>query len=766
MESWWQYFNLHSDPFSTSPLSSNNERELFYKTTDIRQEIDTEISNFEKSLPFIRLIVGERGIGKTTVMHYIKNEAYKSHNVKPIYIDITSEKVDRDSNISTIIGSSILNTFIQEVLRDFYIHNKKIWKQYEPTFDKIIEEGGFLIGTDNCPSDPFKKIHFVHLKSITEWILTILETEKLKPLLLIDNIDKKIEYAEEFLIDATAQSLFEMFSHKSGMIYISCKQKLIDELKQNNNDAEISYLMDTITLNCLKPIEAYHLIDHRFKSVAYHDFENPFNFEAVHEIVQKQNGITRSIIAEVKDTLQKAQRKNLKRITKEAYLSRDFSTKDFNHIYNKILNDPSAKKGAEYVVKIYDFVNHNPNEFKNAIKYLIKLREEKKLYKNESKFETEFYKKKIIYSDRDENRQKIHPSIESLFVKIEDENVEVLSFYNWFVDSKIDEVELIPLEDIYEFEIVELIKWIQDKNVPNITKSKITSHQDVETKKEIQVFLNKSIEEYESLVTEDWDEIELENILSTIWQSLFYFCKAYAYYRAGCLKEDFCYNGIKDRKSDWDNIYYFIIHKKEFYVKSWKFVSKIRQIHIGVCFKNKDCPSKEELQNLYDKMHEPIKEMSEHWKKTQCSSVAANLKSKNKLKDLFVSYASEDKELFVRPLIETLHEENLTIWWDEAEIKIGDDTLQSISKGLSESKYGLIILSPNYMRKDWPLRELNALLAKKKSMILPVWHNVNKEDVDNFSLIISGLHSIKTEYCSYEEIAKKVKDKILNDEME
>ena len=40
-------------------------------------------------------------------------------------------------------------------------------------------------------------------------------------------------------------------------------------------------------------------------------------------------------------------------------------------------------------------------------------------------------------------------------------------------------------------------------------------------------------------------------------------------------------------------------------------------------------------------------------------------------KNLFISYASEDKNTFVKPLAETLRLKGLTIWYDEFEIKPG-----------------------------------------------------------------------------------------------
>lgn len=265
METWWNYFNLKFDPFSTSPLSRESQRIFLYKTKDISEKIDTEIYGLKDSLQFIRLIIGPRGIGKTTVLHYIQQEAKKILNIKPIYVDITFDEEDKSTDPSILIGASILNRFIEEILTDIQINNKDIWEKNINVLEKIINEGGFVSTDARIQFDPFKKIQFVDLKRISQWILRILEIEQIKPLILIDNIDKNNAFAKKFFVEPTAQSIFEMMGRSNCMIYISCKNNLIDELKKEKKEEEISYILDTILLTSLKPIEAFNLIEHRLK---------------------------------------------------------------------------------------------------------------------------------------------------------------------------------------------------------------------------------------------------------------------------------------------------------------------------------------------------------------------------------------------------------------------------------------------------------------------------------------------------------------------
>ena len=105
--------------------------------------------------------------------------------------------------------------------------------------------------------------------------------------------------------------------------------------------------------------------------------------------------------------------------------------------------------------------------------------------------------------------------------------------------------------------------------------------------------------------------------------------------------------------------------------------------------------------------------------------------------DVFISHASEDKDDFVRPLANRLAELNIEVWYDEFTLQVGDSLRESIDRGLSRSRFGIIVLSPHFFRKNWTQRELNGLVAREMNdgnkLILPIWHNASKQDVLNYS---------------------------------
>jgi len=108
--------------------------------------------------------------------------------------------------------------------------------------------------------------------------------------------------------------------------------------------------------------------------------------------------------------------------------------------------------------------------------------------------------------------------------------------------------------------------------------------------------------------------------------------------------------------------------------------------------------------------------------------------------DVFISHASEDKERFVEPLAQALKEAGLKVWYDRFELKLGDSLREKIDQGLTNSRYGVVVLSEAFLAKKWPKTELDALVTRQnaegKKVLLPVWYEVGAEEVKKFSPIL------------------------------
>jgi phosphatidylserine/phosphatidylglycerophosphate/cardiolipin synthase-like enzyme len=91
------------------------------------------------------------------------------------------------------------------------------------------------------------------------------------------------------------------------------------------------------------------------------------------------------------------------------------------------------------------------------------------------------------------------------------------------------------------------------------------------------------------------------------------------------------------------------------------------------------------------------------------------------------------KDTVARPLAKALVHRGWTAWLDELELTVGDSLSRRIDEALSQSQFGVVVLSPYFFQKQWTQRELAGLAAREidsgAKVILPVWHRVTREDI-------------------------------------
>ena len=129
--------------------------------------------------------------------------------------------------------------------------------------------------------------------------------------------------------------------------------------------------------------------------------------------------------------------------------------------------------------------------------------------------------------------------------------------------------------------------------------------------------------------------------------------------------------------------------------------------------------------------------------------------------DVFVSHAWEDKEEFVDEFVDELRKLGVKVWYDTSEIKWGDSMRARIDDGLKKSRFGVAVLSPDYIKdgKYWTKAELDGLFQLESingKMLLPVWHNLTKQDVTAYSPIIGSKLAMTTATMTAAEIAAEL----------
>lgn len=129
--------------------------------------------------------------------------------------------------------------------------------------------------------------------------------------------------------------------------------------------------------------------------------------------------------------------------------------------------------------------------------------------------------------------------------------------------------------------------------------------------------------------------------------------------------------------------------------------------------------------------------------------------------DVFVSHAWEDKESFVDEFVGELCALVAKVWYDKIQIKWGNSMREKIDEGLRKSRFGVAVLSPDYIaeHKYWTKAELDGLFQMESingKTLLPIWHNLTKQQVMNFSPIIASKLAMNTATMTPKEIAEEM----------
>lgn len=125
--------------------------------------------------------------------------------------------------------------------------------------------------------------------------------------------------------------------------------------------------------------------------------------------------------------------------------------------------------------------------------------------------------------------------------------------------------------------------------------------------------------------------------------------------------------------------------------------------------------------------------------------------------DVFVSHANDNKQSFVDSLFDGLSRLRINIWYDSSEIDWGDDLKDKIMEGLEKCRFGIVVLSPEFIGRQWTEAELLELLnrqnERREKVVLPLLYNLT---VEQMVAKYPALASIKARVITADEDADDV----------
>ena len=125
-----------------------------------------------------------------------------------------------------------------------------------------------------------------------------------------------------------------------------------------------------------------------------------------------------------------------------------------------------------------------------------------------------------------------------------------------------------------------------------------------------------------------------------------------------------------------------------------------------------------------------------------------------------IKYLSRVPSPLVAMVVATaLQAHGVTVWLDVLEMKIGDSLRRKIDAGLAGSRFGVVVLSPAFLRKKWTQYELDGLVTMQVSgeqSMLPIWHQISHGEVRAASPSLADKVARSTADLSVDEIAAEI----------
>lgn len=126
--------------------------------------------------------------------------------------------------------------------------------------------------------------------------------------------------------------------------------------------------------------------------------------------------------------------------------------------------------------------------------------------------------------------------------------------------------------------------------------------------------------------------------------------------------------------------------------------------------------------------------------------------------DVFISHAGEDKRTLAMPLNERLTQHGVKCFLDIENLRPGDLGWDSMDHAMETATIGVMILSPEFAAKRWPMKELDCFLKRREEEgvrvgVIPVFYRLEREECGE-GVIIEGIEMFKR-LGFFERVTKK-----------
>lgn len=115
----------------------------------------------------------------------------------------------------------------------------------------------------------------------------------------------------------------------------------------------------------------------------------------------------------------------------------------------------------------------------------------------------------------------------------------------------------------------------------------------------------------------------------------------------------------------------------------------------------------------------------------------------------FVSYDARNRDEIARPIAARLSAIGERVWFDDFNLRPGDNLRQTIEDGLQKCRQCVLLVTKELLSNEaWAKVEYDAIFSRevseKRKIIVPVWVDVTRPEVEAFSLSLANKFAVLT----------------------
>ncbi|MGB7044100.1 MAG: toll/interleukin-1 receptor domain-containing protein [Methylocella sp.] len=128
------------------------------------------------------------------------------------------------------------------------------------------------------------------------------------------------------------------------------------------------------------------------------------------------------------------------------------------------------------------------------------------------------------------------------------------------------------------------------------------------------------------------------------------------------------------------------------------------------------------------------------------------------LRDVFLCHAWDDRRGVAKELNDLLESLGVKVWFSEKDVVLGTSLLREIDKGLAKSRVGIVLVTPELLRRlageGIADKELSALQAR--DLLVPIVHDTTYEALREVSPLLGSRSGLSTAEAPMADVAAKL----------